>query len=913
MPNHPLSTVLRHIRAVAVPESTRELSDGQLLEQFAARANGPAFAELVRRYGRLVWGVCRNVLGNDHDADDAFQATFLVLVRQAASVRKAAALSSWLHGVAYRVAMKAKRGAARRRAHERQAPQPPQARPVSESAWRDLQAALDEEVHGLPDRLRVPFVLCFLEGKGPADVAGQLGWKVSTVRTRLSQARQELLLRLARRGVSLSAALCAATLCREAAGAALPTALATMTVRAALAEAAGKPGAVSPHLAGLIEGGLRPMALSNAKTIVTLVLALGLACTGAGLWAGGPFGTDPRSADAGKARAAQGPGAESAPQVPKPANTAQDDDKKITVSGRVLDPDGKPVRAARVLVLDRPAGATRAREGFSLDLAGETETDAQGRFQLRVRPPGGQPPPSPIHPLPLIFVRADGYGPGVQAVTANASKGAMVIRLPREQVLRARFVDDTNGKPVKDLVVKVAFVTNPGGIVAPPAQAPRAWFPATKTDAQGRLVLRGIGTGQLAIVEWRDPRFRSQRLELWKTEAQQGGEEVVHKLEPPPPEFITGRVAFKDTGKPAAGVTVRTRGSKTKTDLQGRFRLKTDWPPPESAPFSGGPVNAWVEADAPAGTGYLGGLAHVGPGRFPRRDGTLGPWEMEEFRIALPRGVRVQGRVLEAGTNKGIPRASVSFGGYQATSGPDGAFSLTTAGGAGHLVVTAAADYAPVEAKVPQGRLIAHAVVPVDLKEGTDAKPVQISLRRGVGVKGKLAGPDGQPVQGAVLISRLMINHAMNVLVQSPSPVPSVPVAADFELRGCDPEKPYPVIFFQEQKGWGALVQVSGKQAGKPLNVRLQPCGAARARFLTAEGRPIAGRGTAAHLLVVLAAGDTAFWGGFIEHSNTRKDWHTDAEGRITWRELVPGVTYRVNNREFTVKSGEVLDLGDLK
>jgi len=297
---------------------------------------------------------------------------------------------------------------------------------------------------------------------------------------------------------------------------------------------------------------------------------------------------------------------------------------------------------------------------------------------------------------------------------------------------------------------------------------------------------------------------------------------------------------------------------------------------------------------------------------MPGPQDTLGPWLLGELRIALPRGIHVQGRLLEAGTNKGVYGASVRFGVYQATSGPDGVFSLTAAPGSGHLVVKAAADYAPAEATVAAGRLMAHAIVPVAFKDGMDPKPLEISLRRGVTVQGKLIGPNRQPVQGAVLISRLMITRAMNDVIQSPSPVANIPVSASFELKGCHPDKPYPVIFFQEQKGWGALVHISGKQADKPLDVRLQPCGSAKARYLTAEGRPVAG-GDGRGLLLVLGAGDTTFWADFIWHSNNRQDWRTDSEGRITWRNLVPGVTYRINNREFTVKPGETLDLGDLK
>src|SRR5947209_2156315 len=164
-------------------------------------------------------------------------------------------------------------------AHERQAHRAAEARPVSDAAWRGLQAALDEEVQGLPERLRVPFVLCFLEGRGPAETAGRLGWKVSTVHTRLSQARQELLRRLARRGVSLSAALCAATLSRQADGAALPTALTQGAVRAALAGAARGPAPAAA--AALAREVVPPGCLTGGRIAAVVLLTAGLLTAGA--------------------------------------------------------------------------------------------------------------------------------------------------------------------------------------------------------------------------------------------------------------------------------------------------------------------------------------------------------------------------------------------------------------------------------------------------------------------------------------------------------------------------------------------------------------------------------------------------------------------------------------------------------
>src|SRR5262249_30799713 len=157
--------VLTHIRKLALAEPAPEWSDAELLQQFIAYNDQTAFTALVERHGRLVLGICRHVLQHDADAEDAFQATFLVLARNAASIRKYEALASWLHGVAYRIAMKAKRDAARRRARERQAAARPAEKSFAETSLRELQMVLDEEVQRLPDKFQAPFVLCCLESK----------------------------------------------------------------------------------------------------------------------------------------------------------------------------------------------------------------------------------------------------------------------------------------------------------------------------------------------------------------------------------------------------------------------------------------------------------------------------------------------------------------------------------------------------------------------------------------------------------------------------------------------------------------------------------------------------------------------------------------------------------------------------
>src|SRR5262249_51204692 len=160
--------------------------------------------------GPMVLRVCRRVLGHEQDAEDAFQATFLVLARQAASIRKRKSLASWLHGVAYCMANNARRAAARRRKHERQAIPAQPTDPALTVAWQELQTLLDEEVERLPENLRGPFILCCLENRKASEVARQLGLEEGTIWKRLSRARKLLRERLARRGLCLAAVLTAA-------------------------------------------------------------------------------------------------------------------------------------------------------------------------------------------------------------------------------------------------------------------------------------------------------------------------------------------------------------------------------------------------------------------------------------------------------------------------------------------------------------------------------------------------------------------------------------------------------------------------------------------------------------------------------------------------------------------------------
>jgi RNA polymerase sigma factor (sigma-70 family) len=342
-----LSPVLRHIQRLIDRPGADGLTDRQLLQQFAAHHDEAAFAALVRRHGPLVFGVARRLLPCSQDAEDAFQATFLVLARKAGSICWRESVGGWLYEVAQRIARKAQAATLRRRGYERQAATMRQTQTLPEVPDRDIRTVLDEEIRRLPEVYRAPIVLCYLEGKSHTEAAAQLGWPEGTIKGRLARARDRLRGRLIRRGLTLSASALAVALARQEIVAAVPAALTAATTRAATMFAAVPvvAGGVSAQAAAWAEGLLQGLAVAKVKTLSLLLLALGLVLSGSAVLACRV------PADQTEAKPASLPAATGETPVPEPAKPKPHTDRY----GDPLPPGA----------LARP-GTTRFRHGYIL-------------------------------------------------------------------------------------------------------------------------------------------------------------------------------------------------------------------------------------------------------------------------------------------------------------------------------------------------------------------------------------------------------------------------------------------------------------------------------------------------------------------------------------------------------------------
>jgi RNA polymerase sigma factor (sigma-70 family) len=786
MSAHPLGHALRQLRRLADEQAGQDLSDAALLQRFRAGREETAFALLVQRHGPMVLGVCRRVLGDRHEAEDAFQATFLVLLRRAGAIHRREALGGWLHRVAYRVAARARDGLARRRAAAvRAAPPAAAPDPADLMAWGELRRAVEEELHRLPAKYRVPLVLCCLEGKTHEQAGRELRWPKSSVTARLERARQMLHQRLGRRGFVLPATLLAALLAAEASSAAVPAALVLATVRLALQVLHGE-AAAAPGVA-LAEGVLRGMARVRLATAALVVLTLGLAAAGAAALAQTrPAGEQaPPSAPAPRTEADKPP-REAGPPPADPDQAGQG----AIVSGTVADQDGKPVAGARVWLREGEQSHTRFRSA---------DADAQGRFRFAEVPAGSA----------AVVALAPGHSFAGLSREVQAGQVAndlkLVLTPPRELRL---IVTGQDGKPVEGAVLDSLSWKTPRAdwFWLPPEVRQREKLPTPTSDRDGILVVPDLPRDAVCQGRVRHPDFARCHFE----DAVPGGKPVAVRLEHGRP--LTIAVLGPDD-KPATGATVTLTGSPATVDLH----------------------------DEPVGpdgtlTVRLGKATDVTI--MARHPELISPnWDRIDVLDDAParstfhlrRRAKARGRVVDEKTGEPVPGVQLGL-----SAGFRQIISYAQTDAAGRFEIVGPEGQAAVQV-MSGGRYWAKpgAEAHVLLDPSRTAEAPDLTVKQLPRVHGTVVLPDGRPAARALVVDRTLF-HGSSVLTDREG-------RFEFPLEEKEEYLAVAGRHLTERLSGGTAVLFEDLEKGKEVRVQLQPETELRGEVTDRDGKPRAG------------------------------------------------------------------------
>ena len=582
------------------------LPDAELLKLYVGQRDDLAFEALVQRHGPMVMSVCRGILVDPNDADDAFQASFLLLARKAASLRISRALGGWLHRVAFRVALQVKSDAARRRDRERRAAELADTGSLSSTPWDDRIAILHEEIDRLPERYRQPIVLCHLEEMTYQQAASHLNWTEGSTQGRLRRARDLLKARLIRRGVTLVGAGASALIVPNTT-VAVSTAMLQATIRAArhfvLGEIA-ESGTVSMAAATLVDRTLRSMMIAKLKIASVVALSVAVITFVAGslvaMVAAAPQGV-PKVAvpthDSLSPAQAFGP-----VRPGEPARTSEKNDHVLTFHGRVIGPDERPATRAAIYTM-----LPSARESVVPILRANTGADGQFRFTLP-QAEFDDAVSGPSRALTILAL-AEGLGPDWIDLR-QPPDGDLPFRLVDDSVPISGRILDLQGKPVVGVAIKRGRIKaeGTGGIDSylnllrdDPKRAADHRFAkdfwnnplpgqpvSVMTDTTGRFRLTGIGRDRIVEIEIEAPTIQSATITAMTrpsatVASPRGTSTVVAKTIygasfdhlVPPGRALTGVVRDKRTKQPLAGVTVCGKGTNARvsTDALGRFVL----------------------------------------------------------------------------------------------------------------------------------------------------------------------------------------------------------------------------------------------------------------------------------------------------------------------------------------------------
>jgi RNA polymerase sigma factor (sigma-70 family) len=903
--------------ALAAEADRRQASDRDLLRRFAGHKDEAAFTALVKRHTPMVLAPCRRVLGNPADAEDACQAVFVVLARKAASVRWQPSVASWLYATARQVALHAR---ARQAKHEGRAPAKPPASPLAELTGEELLAALDEELGKLPERYRVPLVLCCLEGLTRDEAAQLLGVPAPTLKSRLERGRQRLHDALARRGVALGAGLLV-LLATSPAGAVPP--------RPAESVAAAAVGCAPPRVAALAQG----VAMTGVKKFTSaavfavgfgvLVLAAGLARLPA--------------RDAGPHPGADAPNAAGTPADPRPPKpgeaTAALGGQGVKVPGKVVDADGKALGGAAVRVW------TDGAKDFK-ELPERARAAADGSFEVTLTP-------DELDRKAVIVATADGLAPDWVKVEGRKPDQPVKLKLHKDDLPVTGRIMNLEGKPVAGVTVEVvrvgkytegddlkgwidhheklraqgsSYIRSKLDQLRPEACGQPMTF---TTDAEGKVTLSGFGRNRVLWLKLRGETVETRGMKAMtfpgpaeSFDPKHPGEDAlfgdtfVQHLGPTKP--IVGTVRDRKTGRPIAGAVEEDASGSYRanavTDANGRYRL-VGLPKMEKYPVAVGgkpgvpyfDASNWEIADTPG----------------------LEPLTLD---FELDRGVEVTGRLTDKATGKPVPgevryfergdnpvaRERPKSGRVVGEWGPvqkDGRFRTLVDPGASVLVVvtTDPKPYPFVNVHELMGKFGAsgyplspvQAGVPIDVAESDPRSLVyDIALTPAVLLTGALIDPDGKPIAG-VRAAGLAPQNLQFLLRDQPSLVDEHRLkTAEFVAEGVHPDQSRKLVFFHPEKKLGKVFTLPAGEKG-PVTVKLEPLASASGRIVDAAGKPVAGvrvvvadRNYPRAGEVTLPAEVSLGHPGWLPVTN--RGVTTGANGRFTVDGLLPGLAYGV-------------------
>lgn len=905
------------LRGAAVPDPG---ADVETLARFVRDRDDRAFEQLVRQLGPMVLATCRRVLGDEHAAEDAFQAAFLLLARKAIEGERIRHVGGWLHATACRVALALRRQAAARTRFERTAVM---TRDADDPLPDDAAALLDEELARLPEKYRLPIVLYYLRERTQAEAADELGVSVGTLNKRLARGRDVLLNRLSRRGVSVASAGMAAVFAEEATAAVVHPRLIAETVRAASGYALGHAvDAAGPLAVIAADKGASASAWKVGAALGAIAVAVSGVALAVALRAAPPTPT-PEVAAASKVRSAP-------PEVaPTPVEAAPSETHAVSVAGLVLGADGKPVAGARVAAFV-PAGVAHAGwigQNDVVAAAGETGADGRFRFDVRV----ADRPDLPDGPGVRVAAWVPGKPAGTTAPIPARGEPTVTVRLPAGDTPKLRVLTP-DVKPAAGVRLRVTAV---GSVRAPAAgeRQPPFWPADVVTDDRGRAVLDGVAAGQpFAVAVVADGFART----IIDSDAWGGDPRAEPEVRLAAAKPFDLRVRAGDTEADLAGVRVWvaavTAGPLPRaaaaidgeTGADGRFRVP---------PLPAGAYRVFYYP--PPGSPYLPVAVNW------KHDGT-GPAEAART-VWLPRGVVVTGRVrTDAGAAVAGARVSTTPVGFATgdgvLTGPDaavltdrtGRFTLATSTGTLLLLVHGPSEDYVAKAVpedpgfLPADRAYAHAAVRFDLDDGAPAKTFDLRVTPGSRVRLRVTGADDRPATGIYICRSKQSPKFIGGLKANPVENGTADVA------GLDPAREYPIIVLDKKAGEGGVATLPGR-AADPVAVKLGKLGSAEVKLVGEKGKPLAG---VTARLAFLAPPDRPVGGAadklgtedahdalFLDPVGFTNPLMIGADGSVKISGLVPGVRYRVYcpvkdiwtwSDEFTVRPGETRRLPDL-